>query len=284
MLLAIACLCLVVACGHSTASSSSPNTPVTPVTPATETSAAVVSSAAAPPAATLGCGTYCQQAGNSAGDQPEGYPCPTGGCLKCPPQNCVSVESRSATVTNGVATVKLTCNLSTECKGAFLICLPALCQVGRTEAGGGGRLAGSDFVVPANTTSDVAVGLTDVGKQLVSGPGGFGAGIIVDLLDYGPVINTTGSHTGSFELTSTDPPALPPGATASCGGVVFVGPNTSCPFAQNVFKAYSNFDVSANGTLTVVSPVTGKRYTMQCTAGSPVVCRGGTNAIVEFYT
>jgi hypothetical protein len=38
------------------------------------------------------------------------------------------------------------------------------------------------------------------------------------------------------------------------------------------------------GTVTAVSPVTGETYQMQCTGGSPVVCMGGTNAIVEFYT
>jgi serine/threonine kinase PknH len=185
-----------------------------------------------------------------------------------------------------MATVELTCNLSSECQGAFVMCLPGgdLCQTGPTEDGAGGRVAGSDFSIPPGSTGQVAVALTDLGQQVVSGPSGFSAGVIVDLLNYGSVINTTGSDTGSFSLTSTDPPSFPSGATAGCGGTVFVGPDTSCPFAENVQRAYLNsVDQGNGGTVTAVSPVTGQTYTMQCTDGSPVVCTGGTNAVVEFY-
>ena len=197
------------------------------------------------------------------------------------------VEGGGATVTDGVATVQLSCNLSNECQGAFLICLPGghFCHSGPTVQGMGGRIGGSDFVIPADTTSDVPVALTSMGEQVVStNSGGFSAYVVVDMLDYGIVLDTVASQTGSFTLTTSDPPTYPAGATASCGGVVFAGPGTSCPFAQNVAQAYSNSGVSGNGTVTAVSPVTGETYTMQCTAGSPVVCQGGTNAIVEFYT
>ena len=299
--LIIVCACLVGACGHPSVSSSASSTSVSsvsqsptaaPSAPAASAPAASAPAASAPAAsasaavAAPGCGTYCQQAGNSAGNAPPGYPCPASGCLQCPPQNCVSVESSGATVTNGVITVKLSCNLSTACHGAFLICLPggALCESGPTEGGGGGRLAGSDFVVPAGTTSNVEVAVTDLGKQVASGSGGFSATVIVDLRDYGAVVNTTGSDTGNFNLTSTDAPAFPAGATASCGGTVFVGPDTSCPFAESVAKAYSSSIGYGNGAVTAVSPVTGETYEMQCTGVSPHVCRGGTNALVEFYS
>jgi len=185
-----------------------------------------------------------------------------------------------------MATVELTCNLSSECQGAFIMCLPGgdLCQTGTTEDGAGGRVAGSDFSIPAGSTGEVSVALTDLGQQVVSGPSGFSAGVIVDLLNYGSVMNTTGSDTGSFSLTSTDPTSFPSGATAGCGGTVFAGPDTSCPFAENVQQAYLNSVNQGNGgTVTAVSPVTGQTYTMQCTDGSPVVCTGGTNAVVEFY-
>ena len=183
-----------------------------------------------------------------------------------------------------MATVKLSCNLPNACHGAFLICLPSvLCQTGLTEQGGGGRLAGSDFTVPAGTTSDAKVVLTNLGKQVASGSGGFAGTVIIDLLDYGPVVNTTGSNPGNFNLTSSDAPTFPAGATASCGGTVFVGPGTSCPFAENVAKAYSNSIGNGDGTVTAESPVTGETYQMQCTGVSPHVCRGGTNALVEFY-
>jgi hypothetical protein len=212
-----------------------------------------------------------------------GYPCPSSGCLPCPPDNCITLQSASAAASNGVATVQLTCNLDTECTGAVLLCLPdgALCEAGPTANGGGGRLAGSDFTIPAGTTGNVLVALTDLGKQVASGPGGYEASVFVDLQDYGDVI-TNNSTTGDFSLTTTDPPEYPPGATASCGGLVFTGPDTSCPFAENVVNAYANS--SGSVTVTASSPVTGETYTMQCSGESPVSCTGGTNALVVFYS
>jgi hypothetical protein len=276
---AIVCAWLLAACGQS-----SPNpAPATSSHAAPQSSTGAAFSATSGPstasAAAAGCGTYCQQAGDSAGTAAPGYPCPTSGCRQCPPQNCVSLESGGATATNSVVTVKLSCNLSTACHGAFLICLPSFtCWSGQTRSGAGGRLAGSDFVIPPGTTSDVPVALTTLGKQVASGPGGFRATVIVDLLNYGMVV--TNSGTGNFSLASTDPPTFPAGATGSCGGPVFIGPDTSCPFAENVEKAYSKSNGSA---VSAVSPVTGQTYVMQCTGGSPHVCRGGTNALVEFY-
>jgi hypothetical protein len=134
-------------------------------------------------------------------------------------------------------------------------------------------------VVPPKNTREVGVALTTLGKQVASGPGGFRAMVVVDLLDYGMLL-PAGSATGNFSLTTTSPPAFPADATASCGGPLFVGPHTSCAFAKNVEKAYLN---SGNSTVSAVSPVTGQTYVMQCVAGSPDVCRGGTNALVEFY-
>ena len=270
---AIVCVSLLAACGHS--SPSPVQTTSSGAAPQSSTRATTA------PAAVLGCGTYCQQAGDTAGTVPPGYPCPKAGCLRCPPQNCVTLESSGATATNGVATVKLTCNLRIACRGVFLICLSTgLCNVGSTHGGDGGRLAGSDFLVHPRTTSDVGIALTTLGKQVASGPGGFEAQVLVDLLDYGIVFNTLGARTSNFSLASTDPPVFPAGATASCGGVIFVGSNTSCPFARNVYKAYSK---SYGSTVRVFSPVTGKSYVMRCNGGSPHVCRGGTNALVELY-
>jgi hypothetical protein len=125
------------------------------------------------------------------------------------------------------------------------------------------------------------VALTDLGKQVASGPGGYKASVFVDLQDYGDVISNN-STTGNFSLTTTDPPEYPPGAAASCGGLVFAGPDTSCPFAENVVSAYAND--SGNVTVTASSPVTGETYTMQCSGESPVSCTGGTNALVVFYS
>ena len=275
------CACLVGACGHASVPSSTSSTP---------SAAASHASASASAVAVRGCGTYCQQAGISQGGP--GAPCPKAACLKCPPQGCVTLESGGATATNGVVKVKLSCNLSAACRGILLICLPGyFCTLGQTadrydgSPGYGGRLAGSDLVVPPGTTSEVGVALTALGKQVVSGHSGFHAMVKVGLLGYG-MVGIASSSAGNFSLTSTDPPTYPAGATGSCGGIVFVGPNTSCPFAENVKRAYSNAYSATStppDTVSVASPVTGVTYEMRCTGESPVACGGGTNALVEFY-
>jgi hypothetical protein len=68
-----------------------------------------------------------------------------------------------------------------------------------------------------------------------------------------------------------------------CGDGVFVGPNTSCPFAVNVRDAY--FAAQADSVeIEAYSPVTGKTYRMNCVkTGDTVSCRGGNEAVVTFY-
>lgn len=67
-----------------------------------------------------------------------------------------------------------------------------------------------------------------------------------------------------------------------CGGGVFAGPKTSCPFAKNVHDEY--FDVPGDSVeIDVYSPVTGQTYTMNCVrTGDTVTCRGGNEAVVTF--
>jgi hypothetical protein len=63
-----------------------------------------------------------------------------------------------------------------------------------------------------------------------------------------------------------------------CGGGLHAGPNTSCPFAQNVRDAY-NAAPGTTASVRVFSPVTGQTYTMSCApAGSGVTCSGANNA------
>jgi hypothetical protein len=64
-----------------------------------------------------------------------------------------------------------------------------------------------------------------------------------------------------------------------CAADLVVGPNTSCPFAENVQAEYY---ASGPGWISVYSPVTGRRYDMYCTGSSPHVCTGGNNAAVYF--
>jgi hypothetical protein len=76
-------------------------------------------------------------------------------------------------------------------------------------------------------------------------------------------------------------PAGSGGATSgstSCGDGLSVGPNTSCPFGENVRASYPG----SGGAFQVFSPVTGETYTMRCTTGSPHVCTGGNDASVYF--
>ena len=78
------------------------------------------------------------------------------------------------------------------------------------------------------------------------------------------------------------PPAPPAPALTYCGGDVYAGADTSCPFALNVAADYTGF-----GADYAYSPVTGMDYIMSCDGGSGardlVTCTGGDNALVEFY-
>lgn len=67
-----------------------------------------------------------------------------------------------------------------------------------------------------------------------------------------------------------------------CGGGLSVGPNTSCPFAQNVRYAYESS--GGHRHISAYSPVTGETYRMDCEPGADVavVCTGGDNATVYF--
>jgi hypothetical protein len=75
-------------------------------------------------------------------------------------------------------------------------------------------------------------------------------------------------------------PAAP--ALINCGGDLYAGADTSCPFALNVAADYTGL-----GADYAYSPVTGLDHTMSCDGGSGardlVTCTGGDNALVEFY-
>lgn len=91
-----------------------------------------------------------------------------------------------------------------------------------------------------------------------------------------------------------DPPApgVPPPASREC---VDTGPGgysaaaagnsvTSCEFARVVWIEYMNTGSRGGpATLTAFSPVTGVTYTMNCSGGTVVTCRGGNDAVVHIY-
>ena len=73
-----------------------------------------------------------------------------------------------------------------------------------------------------------------------------------------------------------------PAGTTSCGGGVSVGPHTSCPFAQNVERAYDR-TTGGDQLVTAFSPVTGVTYTIECSGATPHVCTGGTTHDSSVY-
>jgi TIR domain len=127
------------------------------------------------------------------------------------------------------------------------------------------------------------------------------AGIAVGALAVGGVFSHGTTQTVAYATAARSAAATPPAsrgqstsaATAgsapsasgstSCGGDLSVGANTSCSFAQNVEQAYDQ-SAGGNTVVTAYSPATGLTYTIDCTAGSPHVCTGGTthNASVYF--
>jgi hypothetical protein len=85
--------------------------------------------------------------------------------------------------------------------------------------------------------------------------------------------DTSGNTSGSYSSAS---------GSSSCGGGLSVGPSTTCAFAENVESDYFAEIGSGTGTVVSYSPVTGKVYSMYCTAGEPHECTGGNNASVFF--
>ena len=85
--------------------------------------------------------------------------------------------------------------------------------------------------------------------------------------------------------TTPAPAAFAPGSGfTSCGSGVYAGPDTSCPFALNVWRA-----ATADGNTPVVtaySPVTGQSYSLALTSTNPVTYNGASNgntALVEWW-
>ncbi len=78
---------------------------------------------------------------------------------------------------------------------------------------------------------------------------------------------------------STTPPSS--GSITSCGGSLSVGPDTTCPFAENVQYEYENEIGSGGGTVYAYSAANDEVYEMYCTA-APHECSGAISATVYF--
>jgi len=72
------------------------------------------------------------------------------------------------------------------------------------------------------------------------------------------------------------PAPAPAPVLTDCGGGVYAGADTSCPFALNVAANYTG-----TGPDYAYSPVTGLSYTMNCSDSNPIICTGGDNALVQ---
>lgn len=80
---------------------------------------------------------------------------------------------------------------------------------------------------------------------------------------------------------SASPVGLPSNTT-SCGGHLWVGPNTTCQFAKTVEQVYDQSGGPTN--IAAFSPITDQSYTMRCSdEGQHIMCTGaGSNAVVYF--
>jgi hypothetical protein len=75
------------------------------------------------------------------------------------------------------------------------------------------------------------------------------------------------------------------GGFKPCGRGITVNRHASCPFADNVLRAYPDTSSSAQREIAASSPVTGQTYVLHCrTSAGAVTCEGGTDAVVRFPT
>ena len=75
--------------------------------------------------------------------------------------------------------------------------------------------------------------------------------------------NSGSGSSGGSSSSGGGSTAAPVQSGTNCGGGIFAGPNTSCPFAQNVHDAWLAAPGDTN-TLQVYSPVTNQTYAMNC--------------------
>ena len=96
----------------------------------------------------------------------------------------------------------------------------------------------------------------------------------------------SGTGAPSPTTTASGNTGTPTGLHA-CDPNISANADTSCPFAENVFKAYAtdyqNNGEQSNDTVTAYSPVTNQSYTVDCTTnGVTVDCAGTTGNFVTF--
>jgi len=187
---------------------------------------------------------------------------------------------------------------------------PSQTQGGGAAPGGATTSCGGDLAVGPNTSCGFAQNVEQAYDQTTGGEQAItayspatGTNYTIDCTGGSPHVCTGGTtHNASIYFTSgpsgspsTTPPStttpIPnPGSTAglhACDQNISANAATSCPFAENVFKAYAQ-DYQTNGpqsndVVTAYSPVTNQSYSMDCTTdGVTVNCAGTTNNFVTF--
>jgi hypothetical protein len=97
-----------------------------------------------------------------------------------------------------------------------------------------------------------------------------------------PVVPTQTSQATPVAPT----PSQPTANLSMCDANISVGPNTTCPFAENTFYEYyaaTGGNASEQATVQAWSSVTQQYYTEGCSSGAGVVdCAGGTGSEVHF--
>jgi hypothetical protein len=213
-----------------------------------------------------GCGQLCQQAGPPAGTDDPGCPGDDADkCAPCPEGGCAELLSDSADVRDGIFTVDMACRVDHLCDGALKVYPPdALTD----------PVAASDVSVGPGATATLPIALTTFGRHVVGVNGDF-EGIVYVFLEGTGIdqLGVRGFAQPKVRLSGTQEELLP------CNGEIQVSPNTTCPFAENVFTAY------ARGAtyLKAQSPSTGRSYQMRCYSDvATVYCTGGNDAFVTF--
>jgi hypothetical protein len=130
---------------------------------------------------------------------------------------------------------------------------------------------------------------------------GLAAADLAALVAAGAVLLGGASHEGSAAAASPVPriPVIPvPGLPASAAFCEATykdvtkpynagargTPMTSCPFVEQVRRAYDTDLRPGTSQLPVVSPATGKRYTLACMpTGSYATCTGAVGAVIYLY-
>lgn len=213
-----------------------------------------------------GCGQLCQQAGPPAGTWDPG--CPgndSDRCAPCPKGGCAELLSDAAEVRDGIFTVGVACKVDRPCVGALKVYPPDSVS---------DPVAASDISVAPGATATVPIALTTFGGHVVGVNGDFEG--VVDVFLEGSGIDQLGVR-GLFaeakvRLTGAREELL------RCSGGILVSPNTNCPFAENLFRAYKpGLEVKAQ------DPSTGRSYQMSCYSdAASVYCTGGNDAFVTF--